>query len=125
MYSVAAKPTPRPVLRQAIRIAMTRKRIPSVVELVRVSDVSRNTIYSWETGAHPPRIGELSKVAGALDVPMAYLIDAYEGNLWPDPQTREALPDAESVQEQVERLVRATLDRIEGERSAPGKGRVR
>lgn len=113
----------RPILRQAIRIALARAGLASVVQLVAKSGVSRNTIYGWESGAHMPQFGELSRVAGALDVPIAYLVDAWEGHLWADPQTRESV-DASAVEAQVEAVANRVLDRLAAEQG-PDIGRAR
>ena len=112
--------------RRALRIAMARAGIASVVELAERSYVSRNTLYSW--GVTAPNLAELSKVSGILDVPTAYLVDALEGRLWADPQTREVTSDAAAVEAEVERLVRLTLDRIVAEARTPtarDRGRAR
>ena len=107
--------------RRALAVAMERAGIRSMVELSERAGVSRNTLYGW--GVAAPKYAELSKVAGVLDVPLAYLVDALEGNLWPDPQTREPVTDAAAVEAEVERLVRLTLDRIVAEgRSPRGRG---
>jgi transcriptional regulator with XRE-family HTH domain len=103
--------------RRALRIAMERAGIRSVVELAERSYVSRNTIYAWGTSS--PHLGELSKVAGVLDVPTAYLVDALEGRLWPDPQTREPITYREAVEAEVERAVRLTIERIVAEARTP------
>ena len=117
--------TPRPVLLKAITIARDRADVPSVSELSRRSGVSRNTIYGWTGGKHEPQFAQLSAVAGVLDVPMAYLVDAYEGRLWVDPQTREPIPDARAIEDQVRQLVRVALERIRAEDGAPDRGRAR
>ena len=116
----------RETFRKALDIAMARAGIATVVDLSARAAVSRNTLYAW--GVTAPKYGELSKVAGVLDVPMAYLVDALEGRLWVDPQTREAVTDAAVVEAEVERLVRLTLDRIAAEARTPqgrGTGRAR
>lgn len=117
----------QPTFREALRVAMARADIRSMVKLSECSGVSRNTLYSW--GVTAPKYGELSKVAGALDVPMAYLVDALEGRLWPDPQTREVhVSDGGVAEETVERVVRLTLERIAAEGHTPkgrGTGRAR
>ena len=112
--------------RRALRIAMARAGIASVVELAERSYVSRNTLYSW--GVTAPNLAELSKVSGVLDVPTAYLVDALEGRLWPDPQTREPVTYREAVEAEVERAVRQTIERIVAEARTPtarDRGRAR
>ena len=55
-------------------------------------------------------------------------MDALEGRLWPDPQTREPVTDAGAIEAEVERLVRLTLDRIAAEARTPtarDRGRAR
>lgn len=116
---------PRTTLRDAIDVAMRRQKIKTIVDLVERSHVSRNTIYGWTAGKRTPQFAQLSAVAGALDVPMAYLVDAYEGRLWPDPQTREPHADQGAVEDQVRQLVREAVERIRAEDAAPGKGRAR
>ena len=101
---------------------MRRQGIKTIVDLVERSHVSRNTIYGWTAGKRTPQFAQLNDVAAALDVPMAYLVDAWDGNLWPDPQTREPLPNAESIEARALEIVQATLDRIEASRRAPDTG---
>jgi hypothetical protein len=114
-------PLDQTTFRKALDIAMGRAGVRSMVELSRRAEVSRNTIYGW--GISAPKYAELSKVAGVLDVPTAYLIEALEGRLWPDPRTREVIPNAASVEAEVERLVRLTLERIAAEGRTPrGRG---
>ena len=119
-------PLDQATFRRAVAIAMARAGVPSMVELAARSGVSRNTLYAW--GKTGPKYAELSRVAGVLDVPMAYLVDALEGRLWPDPQTREPVTYREAVEAEVERAVRATIERIVAEARTPtarDRGRAR
>ena len=55
-------------------------------ELAERLDVSRQTIYKWETGATYPDIDKLGDIARCLDVSAAYLLG--EGGEAPENETK-------------------------------------
>lgn len=73
---------------------MRDAQIPTVTELVKRAEVTRNTVYNWEGGKSAPALDELDKVAKTLDVPLSRLVDAWSGRdttKEPPPQWAEAM----------------------------------
>lgn len=58
---------------------MRDAQIPTVTELVKRAQVTRNTVYNWEGGKSAPALDELDKVAQTLGVPLSHLVDAWAG----------------------------------------------
>lgn len=91
--------------------------------------IARNTVYAWWAGAtEAPALIELQRVATQLGVPLAYLVDAWAGDLWPDPQHREPVLTLEGLRQEIERDVLRSLRQRDADLSGPerpGRGRRR
>ena len=85
-------------LKRTIRAARSRAGIKSDQELALEAGVHLQTLQNWMYGKTTPRPSELSKVAQALNVPMADLMAIYEGR---DP---EPAPLQDAIRELVEEL---------------------
>lgn len=57
-----------------LKLAMARKEY-NAVELAKITDLSRNTITGYMNGSRMPRIELLGKIAKALDVDPADLVE--------------------------------------------------
>lgn len=83
--------------------------------LARETHIGTNTMGYWFRGVHSPGTGTLERVAGALDVPVSVLWDAYGG--------RETIGVSDAaltaIEQAVERGVLAALRRWREEGGVP------
>lgn len=78
-------------LKRAIRAGRSNMGINSDQELAIRSGVHLQTIQNWMYGKTTPRPHELSKVALALEIPLADLMAVYEGRPITPPPLHESI----------------------------------
>jgi transcriptional regulator with XRE-family HTH domain len=99
-------------LDRAIRAATLRRPGLTVTGLARAAAIQRDTVYKWFEGNTAPRTAELARVADVLDVPLAELLNAYQGREPPAlaPTLSPELLDA--IEERVRRGFRDELEAV-------------
>lgn len=78
-------------LKRAIHVARARTDMTSDMELSRRAGVSYDTLMNWYGDKTTPRGHELKKVADALGIRYASLMDAWEGRPSEPPPLQEAI----------------------------------
>lgn len=80
-------------LKQAIHVARARTDMTSDMALATRAGVHYDTLMNWFGNRTVPRPHEVSKIARALNVPMADLLAAWEGRDLEPPPLQDALRD--------------------------------